>query len=395
MRITPEEQFVLLSSNLNPSQQKVEYLRSVFSNIKDWDYFTELAIKKQAAPLVLNVCNKHKTDFDIPSNSRLKLEQAWLKTLSRNMLYIKNFQDIVYAFNKENIAVIPLKGIYLADWLYKEIGLRQFSDMDVLIHPEDLEKAVNVLGGMGFATTGFQNIPDIVSKYTPFTHYAPLVRNGISIELHIRIHGQTESFSVDTSGLWTNATIQKVNEVEVLTFCLTDLLLHICLHLHKHFYISKFQFTGFYDVANIMNQYAETLDWDLFEKKCITSNAVEYTYKYILLAGKYLGSPVPAAIQNNYGYRLKKSDERQFVQCLRDKKPKINLSQGLRIRDLNHINTLSEKFKYVYLNVFPPLDFMIERYQIPKQHKITPYYFKRIGEGFKLIVSFFAGKIRK
>lgn len=395
MKISPEEQFILLSSNLYPTKQDLIKLKNIFLNIKDWDYFTDIAIKKQAAPLVLNIVKKNSSDFDIPSISKHKLEQAWFKTLSRSMVYIKLFQDIVFAFKNENISVIPLKGIFLAEWLYKEVGLRQFSDMDLLIHQEDLNKAVQILHSMGFVTSGLHNVPDFVTKNTSNVHYPPLVRQGMSVELHLRIHRKTEEFCVEIDDLWNNAIIQVVNNVETLTFCLTDLLLHICLHLHVHFYISKVQFTGFYDIANIMNQYSDSIDWKLFDQNCHKYNAINYTYKYILLSGKYLGSPIPQHIKDKYGNSLRKSDERHFFQYLRNDIIKIDLMKGQTLKNINQIGSLSERIKYIFLKVFPSKAFMIERYHITNNKNFIFFYFKRMIDGYITILSFLIAKIRR
>jgi hypothetical protein len=67
------------------------------------------------------------------------------------LLLYDAFPKITEALRNKGIQPVALKGIYLAEHLYPKIGLRQFSDIDLLFRIEDAEKALEVFTRLGFS----------------------------------------------------------------------------------------------------------------------------------------------------------------------------------------------------------------------------------------------------
>jgi Uncharacterised nucleotidyltransferase len=89
----------------------------------------------------------------------------------------------------------PLKGPMLGEALYGEPGRRASSDVDLLVASEDLQRAVGVVRGMGYAAPG-----DLVrDDGLPLLHYAMVHERGElpPVELHWRIHWYERDFAHD------------------------------------------------------------------------------------------------------------------------------------------------------------------------------------------------------
>jgi hypothetical protein len=109
------------------------------------------------------------------------------------------------------IRCAPLKGPQLGEAIYGDVGRRLSGDIDLLVAPEDLQRAVEVVGALGYdAPTDY-----IEASGLPQLHFGLRVARGElpSVELHWRIHWYERSFAhdrllppeVDRHGAWRPA----------------------------------------------------------------------------------------------------------------------------------------------------------------------------------------------
>jgi len=73
-----------------------------------------------------------------------------METIARNLLILKQFEEISQKFQREKIDYILLKGIALITLFPEYIKYRQMEDIDLLIKPEQLKLAKIVLMSMGY-----------------------------------------------------------------------------------------------------------------------------------------------------------------------------------------------------------------------------------------------------
>jgi hypothetical protein len=115
----------------------------------------------------------------------------------------------------------------------------------------------------------------------------------------------------------------------VLRLELSDMLIHACLHLDKHFVTSQVQFTSFNDLVNLLRSIdngqqttdngkrrdvmphvsnneqriktEETEDfWQRFESKCIKYNFADTVFRYLVMVRYYYGAPKAALLRIYY-----------------------------------------------------------------------------------------------
>ena len=149
MHLTPSDQLILSSVRVHPTAADLEALDALIPLIDDWDYLSRTIIERGIGPLFFNKLSLLSNAALIPEVTRTNLQQAYFRTLSRSMVLYDAFRRVADAFAVNHIQVVALKGIHLAEWLYGDIGLRQFSDIDLLIREEDGEKAQQVLKDAG------------------------------------------------------------------------------------------------------------------------------------------------------------------------------------------------------------------------------------------------------
>jgi hypothetical protein len=378
--LKPEEKIVLLSADIQPDQKVLAQIDHLLTLVTDWDYFAKIVIGRAAAPLFNNKLPHLSNSTSIPGRVLTKFKQASLKTLCRNMLLTETFRQIITAFSQEGIPVVALKGAYLSEWLYGNIGLRQFSDLDLLVSPPDGLRCLEILKQMGFESTN-SKLSDFLKEHMAFLHYPPMIRKGVSVEVHLRIHSQLESYQVDLDGMWKRALPAQMHGVEALSFSPNDLLIHLCLHIDKHMAVGRVQFTCFYDLTNLLNHKAELLDWTLFEKQCEEYHTVAQTYHYLLLVHRYMNARLPESVLEKYGSMLRPKDMRRFECMLKGQIKKTNLSSVLLpIKQMKNIGQVS---RFLFELLFPGKAYMIKRYRISNALLLPFYYVYRFFHSFR------------
>jgi hypothetical protein len=89
--------------------------------------------------------------------------------------------DVAEKLAPHGISVIPVKGALLQHWLYADPSERTMTDVDLLVLPEDLQRAVTLLERAGYQKTRHQSIGGVVME-TPF---------GIALDLHPELFDRT------------------------------------------------------------------------------------------------------------------------------------------------------------------------------------------------------------
>lgn len=371
LHLKPEEKFILLAADIKPEKSILDRLDELIPTISDWEGFTKMAIDRAAAPLIVDKLPKLSKAGLFPDGVLRRLKQASLRTLTRNMLLTEHFRQVIRAFNEAEIPVIALKGSMLSEWLYGNINLRQFSDLDLLVPQEKGLAALEILRKMGYVSSDL-SLTDFITENTSIVHYKPMIKNGVSVEIHIRVHSEMESYQVDLQDMWQHAVPLKLHGVEAFGFSPEDLLLHLCIHLDKHFIIGQFQFTCLYDLVNMLNHKGDVLNWELFEQKCIQAKTESVTYKYLILAQKYMNGQLPIEVSTKYASMLEPKDERIFLGILRGKG--ISVYTSGMIKSLGHLNSFGKRFRYLLGFFFPTTDFMMKRYRLKRKSQLLIYY---------------------
>jgi len=386
MILLPEDKLILSSIKINPSISELEQIDNLILEAKDWDYLIKTVIDRGIAPLLFKKLPSLKNRSLIPDIVQAKLQQTYYITISRGTLLLNYFQHIAKAFSNQGIPVVVLKGVYLSENLYHDIGLRQFSDIDLLVHEEDGERCLDILRNLGYRAVSALKLSEFVNSQFDTVHYTPMVLNGVSIEIHIKLHRKGEKYNLLTSELWKNAVAVTVNKCNVLALEINDLLIHLCVHLDKHFQVGKVQFTCLSDITNVLNENEAGFDWGTFTASSQLYQSEEVVFKYIVLVNKYMNAPVPTDVIDKYNYLLTEDIEQLFFKYIKGLVVPGNVSLSAHFYYLKEVTTFSNKVRYLLDVLLPSKDFMIERYKIKYSSLVIFYYPLRWSEGIKGVV---------
>lgn len=374
---TAENRLVLFACSVNPDLVDV---KRTINEIENWNEATEKLIKKGVAPLFLELLEKHPELVDedkntnedsgsmayvskgVPKEVMAKLKQAYLKTLSRSMLLYDAFREIAEKLNAKGIKAVALKGIYLAEHLYPKIGLRQFSDIDLLFREEDTKVVVEIFENLGYKMTE-QGYGKTINSLLKSHHLPPMVKNGVSVEIHTKLHKEHKSYVLPEKEMFDRAVHVQIYGQPFHVFEVHDLLIHICLHLDNHLHGGHMQFYSLADIARFIVKWGGIIEWNVLSERCKSYGALNEVINQLLVANKQFGAPKIGAPENGLDITLQRSTLNLIINQL-DGKSNGNTSRQPHFYYIRKTKNPLKKTLYILELVFLKKNVMIRTFNI-------------------------------
>lgn len=159
----------------------------------------------------------------IDGETMIRLRGVYRHAWYRNQMLLHAAGSAVRALTAAGVGVMALKGAAVAALYPGGLGTRPMNDVDLLVGPADLDRAVAVLGAEGFAPV----LPGPLAITRRVRHAVALRReDGIELDLHwhLLVHGD------DDRGVWDRAVRSTLSGASILAPSPADQLLHTCVH---------------------------------------------------------------------------------------------------------------------------------------------------------------------
>lgn len=264
----------------------------------DWQRIVELAQKQIVAPLLY--ARLKERGITPPPAIAEQLRQMYLASATRHVRLFQELGHILRALQAADLPVIPLKGACLAEAVYGNLALRQMEDVDVLVKPADLAKALDVLRTIGYVAA---HPFEIEVKRQLHQHMPPLSkRDGVTLELHWTIVNPLDYVHFDDNDLdqlWSRATPAKIGGVQVLMLSPTDLLLHLCLHASVQHCFDGIGLRGFWDMALVIRRYGDEINWEQLTRRVNQWGIANGVHLALQLTEEWTGVVMPAPVMHS------------------------------------------------------------------------------------------------
>ncbi|HZZ38463.1 MAG TPA: nucleotidyltransferase family protein [Acidobacteriaceae bacterium] len=150
-----------------------------------------------------------------------------LREIRRNaqisaFLWNSTLKSTLADFHRRGILVIPLKGPWLAERLYGDAALRNYSDLDLLVRRSDISRAEGLLNQLGFLPASRRGDYERTWR-----------RGSITIELHHDVENPL-SFDFRIDEVWQRAQPAEFHGVPAWLLAPCDEQLFLCLHSARH-----------------------------------------------------------------------------------------------------------------------------------------------------------------
>lgn len=219
-------------------EEAAKEIKSIIKNKIRWENFISRAKFLGIAPN----CYLHLKQFkdEVPSHIQERLQELFAKNAAQNTRLWSSLKEILRSFNQAQIDAIPLKGPYLSEALYANIGLRSSSDIDLLIRKQDFGRAKDVLATLGYAPVRL--IPYTEKFSLDYRRHEQFIASDPSkhmplIELHWNFY-ITSPREYDMTSVWKYDIPEKIDDVSFLSLPPTLTLLHLAINLRLHGFLN-------------------------------------------------------------------------------------------------------------------------------------------------------------
>ena len=252
----------------------------------NWGRAVELALHHGLVPLVFR---RLSAEIDThPSFGLEALRQHDKANTHRTLWLTLELLNIHRHLQARGLEVLPYKGPVLAEALYGNVTLRQFSDLDLLVRSTDLGKIKAALAELGYAP-GLQLAQaaerDYLKSGYEYTFDGARGRN--LLEIKWQILPRFYSVGFDVNDFFERATGVTIEGQKLRTLCEQDLMLVLCVHAAKHAWK---QISWLCDIVQLARSNA--LDWAELQAHARDLGIMRIVAVTFLLAHKLLGAPV-------------------------------------------------------------------------------------------------------
>lgn len=242
-----------------------------------------LADKHAVTPLVCWTLND---SFAPMMRERLRETAHFNLTLSGELLRLLDLLE------EEQIEAIPLKGPALSQVLYRNLALRSFSDLDVLIRPGDLMRVKRLLEAHGYSLSSTLHWPVDSACLRSRESQLSFARDPVTVDVHWRILPEYFPAVFDTEEIWKNLRRVPFAGGTVAMLSPEHLLLFLSAHGAKHLW-ERLGWTC--DLARLL-QVEKNVDWQYVISEARETNTLRIPSLGLLLASDLLESDPPPAV---------------------------------------------------------------------------------------------------
>jgi len=307
---------------------------------KDWDWTTLAwkAFDEGIGALLYYHCRNLKLLNRIPDDTRIFLARIYTETLLINKNLLKQLDELEKKLSDAGIKVIIFKGAALLNTVYRDVALRPMEDMDLVVHPEQIEELKNVLCIMGFIQNRI---------------YPESFKKGIlCIDVHYdllsshRIQSRQQILDVKMSDVW-EAAIPFEGSTSLCRLSVRDHLIALSYHLLKHRYE---RLIGFVDIAESLKLFQKISDRQAlitYSKKIQADRILLYA---LLLTAKLISIDIPEELLAGLGKENLSTVEKYL---LRVKVMRFRIGVLMDVLWMFQIRGINKKVRFAMENFFP------------------------------------------
>lgn len=280
----PVELKLLLELMETDTETEAKSIAELSSRQIDWKSFYSLTRHHRVYPTIHERLNQ-----DQPLGLPAGMVQQLSLDYSRNALMMLQLsgkmKQVSEALDDHGIYALQLKGPALAEVLYGSLSRRTSKDLDILVHPDQIEQAELVLEQLGYVKT--QEVSRVLSdwkwrhNHESFTH----AETGIEIELHWRLNGDAGA-EPSFYELWIRRQTLEFAGTSVHMLSNEDLMFYLTAHGARH---AWFRLRWLADIDRLARM---DLDWEKLTVLLRRYKCTHLVGQALILSAAMLNTPI-------------------------------------------------------------------------------------------------------
>ena len=235
-----------------------------------------------------------------PKDITTQMRQSFLWSRARCFQMERQLRVIIEAFNEDGISVLVLKGLALARAVYPDPETRPSSDIDLLVLPEHVIKARNILENLGYKCLErrFETFRNF-HRDEEFIHKEDS-KNNLSVEIHWALSMFSGSkWKVDINEIFSRSVKIETPGLSFNMLHPVENLIHASLHMligHSQ----DLRLIWIYDCALLAHHITLTNDWEMLIKKSETYETQIVLKNALKMAQLWSNLKIPVRFRDLY-----------------------------------------------------------------------------------------------
>ncbi len=290
--MTQEAELLLSCARSRVGSQKIGSIREQLQRGLDWEELIRLAKRHGMNPFLYQALHQACPEA-VPISVLERVRRRFEENAYRNLLLTAELLRISKLLEGNGIQVLAYKGPLLAVVVYGDLALREFMDLDLLIRPGEVQKAVELLLSDGYRDTLPWRGKRLAANLR-LTYHHQLLRNDgkVCLELHWKLTTEPLFLSFDYESLWRQARPVSLGGAEVLAPCPEDLLSTLCVHGAKHLWGRLEWILGLAELIRVPGR----IDWAKVLGRIKTRGGARVHWVGLGLAHDLLGIQLPESV---------------------------------------------------------------------------------------------------
>ena len=266
---TIEYQILLAVSDTNPADRQNQKLLGLLSQHFDQDRLVEMAVCEGVAGLLYKNLKKIGVLGYLGHRQIEKLQSFYYSAVRLNLKLLHDLKEILQKLNQSKTRVVLLQGIPLLQQIYKDIGLRPLTDIDLWVLPEYFSGVENTLVKLGYRNDPFY--PKTFKRNSTL----------IDVNTHIlwtdRIKNRRFLINTGQKDIYENCRTIDIEGQTADCLSRTDQIIYLSLHAFKH---NLDRLIWLVDINNLLKEW-EASDWVALAKRS-RELGIRHVVSYIL-----------------------------------------------------------------------------------------------------------------
>jgi hypothetical protein len=358
--LNTEEQLLISICRMDFNNDHISVIELLCEEVTDWNEFVRITNEQGVIALCWYNLNRIGAIKKIPAEYQGIMHNSYLKSVARNTFLNKCLDDLSSLIKNDFGKIALLKGMALERTVYGNMGVRQMTDIDILVNEDSAIKLRNLMLSLGYESDPV--ISKIYEKrmFLNGKHLPEMRKNGVSIEIHFRLFREKDD-SLSREFLEEAKIIPGTENLYIPD---PDLqFLYLIRHLEKHEQENEFQLRLYTDLVVLLSAEREKI---LNEKLIVIAQKAElesFLLNKLMMIKIFWGYSYPDWIESKISGIRQENAKRDFIVLLRSTK-----SRKEQLRDYNPLKSLTyiqgpiNKLLFITGYLVPSIPYMKAKY---------------------------------
>lgn len=292
-----EIQLLLACSSARLSGTGAERIKTLVTEMINWADLIRIAAPHGLLPLLHRnlslVCEDR-----VPPRTLEQLRRYHESVTRRNAIRAGELFTLLDLLEANHIPAIPFKGPTLGLLAYGDLSLREFTDLDIVVHESDLWRTWDVLTRHGYVPEdGGGALAERKSLPPEGKHWTFKCDDRLTLEIHWRFNEKSFGSQLEPAEVWSSVRSSTLSGRSVQVIPPEQMLMLLSIHLASHLWR---RLNWICDIAAMVSAKSD-LDWELLLRTARRVGCERILSVSLLLSKNLLGSPLPQHVDERFG----------------------------------------------------------------------------------------------